>query len=185
MKKLVGCVLMALVGIFLLTPYAFAQGGSMNGATGKPASINAVQVAGRDPSSNLQALKVDTDGSLLVSASATTPGSIFWTESTSAPGASTTVTGSTRANGGTAGGTGTRYNSFVASAYVDVTGGTLYIDKSVDGGSVWRQVTSISAAANTDVSLKVPVTAAHYRARFGNGATPATVFALTSSYATN
>lgn len=57
----------------LLAPgVALAQGGASNGTTGKPASINAVQVGGRDPSSNLQALKVDASGALLVAAGGAT-----------------------------------------------------------------------------------------------------------------
>lgn len=90
-----------------------------------------------------------------------------------------------RSSGGTAGGGGSPYSSFVAQAYCDVAGGTLYIDQTLDGGTTWRQVSSIAGVAGSAVSLKVPVLAANYRARFGNGATPQGVFQLTSGYLTN
>lgn len=56
--------------VLLMPTAAMAQGGASNGTTGKPASINAVQVGGRDPSSNLQALKVDANGALITSSGA-------------------------------------------------------------------------------------------------------------------
>lgn len=109
-------------------------------------------------------------------------GSVFWTEATANQAAAATLNGTLRGNGGVAAGVGTRFQWFVAEAYSDQAG-TLYVDKSTDGGTTWRQVGSIAAVALTSVSLRVPVSAASYRARFINGATPTTAFLLTSSYA--
>lgn len=55
-----------LAALLLMPVSALAQGGSMNGATGKPASINAVQVAGQDGAATLRALRVDVDGTQIV-----------------------------------------------------------------------------------------------------------------------
>lgn len=112
-------------------------------------------------------------------------GSIFFTESTAALAASATFNGATRANGGVAGGLGSRFCFFTAEAFSDVAGGTLYIDKSVDGGTTWRQVGSVALAAGTSVSLKVPISAASYRARVVNGATPMGAALFTASYTLN
>ena len=107
--------------------------------------------------------------------------SFYWTDSTANLAGAGSVNGAARPNGGAAGGEGSRYNSFIAEAFSDQVG-TLYVDKSVDGGTTWRQVASIASVANTSVSLKVPVSAPLYRSRFVNGATPQTAFLLTSAY---
>lgn len=60
---------MIFAALLLVPTIAQAQGGAMNGTIGKPASINAVQVAGQDPSFNLKALKVDGTGALVTSSS--------------------------------------------------------------------------------------------------------------------
>jgi len=106
----------------------------------------------------------------------------FFTESSTPLASAGSISGSLRSSGGVSGGVGSRFNFFVAEAFADQSG-TLYIDKSVDGGTTWRQVGSIAAVAGTSVSLKVPVTAVSYRSRFVNGATAQTAFLLTSSFA--
>ena len=60
---------MMFAALLLMPAAALAQGGSMNGTIGKPASISAVQVAGQDPSFNLKALKVDAVGALVTTSS--------------------------------------------------------------------------------------------------------------------
>lgn len=109
---------------------------------------------------------------------------VFWTEASANQAAAATLNGTLRANGGIAAGAGTRFEWFVAEAFADVAGGTLYIDKSIDGGTTWRQVGSIALVAGTSVSLRVPITAASYRARHVNGANATTAFLLTSGYQT-
>lgn len=105
----------------------------------------------------------------------------FWTESTAAQAAGATLNGASRSNGGTAGGVGTRFNLFVAEAFADQAG-TLYIDKSVDGGTTWRQVASVAVTAGTSSQISTRISAASYRARFVNGGTANTAFLLTTSY---
>lgn len=112
-----------------------------------------------------------------------TAAATYWTESVAVLAGAAPFNGTLRANGGAAGGVGTRFNFFVAEAFSDQVG-TLYIDKSTDGGTTWRQVGSVASVANTSVTLKVPVSAASYRARFINGATLQTAFLLTSAYTT-
>lgn len=108
----------------------------------------------------------------------------FWTESTTPLGASAGINGTLRDNGGVAGGASTRYAFFTATAYSDQVG-TLFVDKSVDGGVTWRQEATIASVAGGAVTLKVQVTAASFRARFANGATPQTAFVLTTAYSLN
>lgn len=109
---------------------------------------------------------------------------VFWTEASANQAASATLNGTLRANGGAAAGIGSRFEWFVAEAFADVAGGTLYIDKSIDAGTTWRQVGSIALVAGTSVSLRVPISAASYRARHVNGANATTAFLLTSGYQT-
>lgn len=109
----------------------------------------------------------------------------FWTESSTGLAASATLNGTLRVNGGTAGGVGSRFSFFVAEAFSDVAGGTLFIDKTVDGGTTYRQVGSIALVANTSVSLKVPLSAAGYRTRVVNGATPQGAALVTSAFSLN
>lgn len=117
----------------------------------------------------------DTSGTYLAAAT-------FWTESAvNAQAAAAVVNGSTRNNGGLAGGVGTRFNLFVAEAFADQAG-TLYIDKSVDGGTTWRQVASVAVVAGTSSQISTRISAASYRARYVNGGTATTAFLLTSSY---
>lgn len=123
-------------------------------------------------------LLVDTAG-LYVAANA------FWTESTAALAASASFIGTLRSNGGTVGGAGSRFSFFVAEAFSDVAGGTLFIDKTVDGGTTWRQVGSIALVANTSVTLKVPLSAASYRARVVNGTTAQTAALITTAFSLN
>ncbi|MGW8134121.1 hypothetical protein ACWGNZ_00580 [Sphingomonas zeae] len=95
----------------------------------------------------------------------------FWTESTVGLGANLTLNGALRANGGLAGGVGSRAAFFIAKAFSDVAGGTLYVDVSIDGGTTWRVEDSIALVAGKTVQLKVQITAAAYRARVVNGGT--------------
>lgn len=110
-------------------------------------------------------------------------GAAFWTESTTAQTGNATVNGALRSNGGTAAGVGSRYNAFVAEAYADQAG-TLYVDKTTDGGTTWRQVSSAAVAAGATAQIKVPISAASYRARYVNGASAQGAFLLTSSFVT-
>lgn len=125
-----------------------------------------------------QAARGDTSG-MFIGASQ------FWTESTAALAASATLTGTLRANGGAAGGVGSRFAFFTASAFSDVAGGTLYVDVTVDAGTTWRQVGSAALVAGSSVTLKVPVTAAGYRGRVVNGTTAQGAALVTTSYSVN
>jgi len=109
-------------------------------------------------------------------------GATYWTEATANQAAAATLNGTLRSAGGVAGGIGSRFNWFVAEVFSDQAG-TLYVDKSTDGGATWRQVGSIAAVAGTSVSLRVPISGTAYRARFVNGATATTAFLLTTSFA--
>jgi hypothetical protein len=110
-------------------------------------------------------------------------GAAFYTENTTAVPAGATIPGVGRANGGAAGIVATRFNMFVAEAHTDVTGGTLYIDRSVDGGTTWRQTASVSSTvAGTTATVSVRITAGMYRARYVNGATAVANFLLTTAY---
>ena len=109
----------------------------------------------------------------------------FWTESSTSLAASATLNGALRVNGGTAGGTGSRFAFFIAEAFSDVAGGTLFIDKTVDGGTTYRQVGSVALVANSSVTLKAPVSAAGYRARVVNGGTAQGAALVTTAYSLN
>lgn len=109
----------------------------------------------------------------------------FWTESSAALAASAPLNGALRVNGGTAGGTGSRFAFFIAEAFSDVAGGTLFVDKTVDGGTTYRQVGSVALVANSSVTLKVPVSAAGYRARVVNGGTAQGAALVTTAYSLN
>lgn len=119
----------------------------------------------------------DTSGSYIAA-------NVFWTESTATIGASGSNNFTLRTNGGTAGGVGSRFAYFIAESFADQTG-TLYVDKTTDGGTTWRQVQSTAQVANTTATLKVPVTAAGYRARFVNGSTAQGAFLCTTAYSLN
>jgi len=127
---------------------------------------------------NVIAVRGDTSGLFLGA-------NQFWTEATTGLAASATANGALRSNGGTAGGTGSRFSFFVAEAFSDVAGGTLFIDKTVDGGTTYRQVGSIALVANTSVSLKVPLSAAGYRTRVVNGTTAQGAALVTSAFSLN
>ena len=108
-------------------------------------------------------------------------GAAFSTQPPAAAAAAATVAGATRNNGGTVGGTGTRYNMFNGEAFADAAG-TLYIEKSVDGGTTWRRVGSIAVAAGTSASLSTRITAADYRVTFTAGGAAVATLLLTSGY---
>ncbi|BBC99083.1 hypothetical protein [Sphingobium sp. YG1] len=67
---------MAAIALLLAPALALAQGSAGNGTINRPASNTAVQVGGQDPAFRLQALKVDSDGNLIVAAAPTAPSSI-------------------------------------------------------------------------------------------------------------
>ncbi len=96
----------------------------------------------------------------------------YWTESTVGLAANATVFGALRSNGGVAGGVGARAAFFIAKAFSDVAGGTLFVDVSVDGGTTWRVEDSIALVAGKTVQVKAQITASAYRARVVNGNTP-------------
>ena len=134
-------------------------------------------------------LACDTNGANCSPSVADSAGTVvsstkFWTESTTPLGASAGINGTQRDNGGVSGGASSRYAFFTGAAYSDQIG-TLFIDKSVDAGVTWRQEASIATVAGSATTLKVQVTAASYRVRFANGATPQTQFVLTSAYSLN
>lgn len=127
---------------------------------------------------NWQRQRGDTAGNYIAANS-------FWTEATTGLAANASFVGTLRSNGGTANGTGSRYSFFIAEAFSDVAGGTLFVDKSVDGGTTWRQVGSIALTAATSVSLKVPLSAASYRARVTNGGTVQGAALVTTAFSLN
>jgi hypothetical protein len=103
-----------------------------------------------------------------------------FTDSSTALAASVTFTGTGRAT------TGGNYSKFNAVAFADQAG-TLAIDLSVDTGTTYRQIASVSVAANVAQVLSVPMTglagtATLYRVRYVNGATLQTAFQLSSSF---
>lgn len=107
---------------------------------------------------------------------------MFFTDSTAAVAAGASVNGPTRAHGGTAGAAGgIPYNQFVGEAFADVAG-TLYVDKSTDGGATCCQVGSVAVTAGTSSQLSTRITAAAYRTRFTAGGAATGVFLLTSAY---
>ncbi len=109
----------------------------------------------------------------------------FWTEGSTGLATGATLNGTLRSNGGSQGGIGCRFSYAIAEAFSDVAGGTLYMDKTVDGGTTWRQVASIALAANTSVSLRVPISAPGYRARVVNGGTAQGAALVTFAYSLN
>jgi len=108
-------------------------------------------------------------------------GSLSYTESTALLAAAATFTGTKRSNGGQQGAIGSRFKTFEAEAIASHDG-TLIIEKSVDGGTVWFSVGSIAVTASTATRLSVPVFAPDYRAKYTNGSTLQTSFLLTSAY---
>ena len=105
---------------------------------------------------------------------------VFWNDSTTALAASATFTGTNR-DVGVAAATVHRYSAFNAVAFADQAG-TLRIEMSNDN-TTWRRATADTAvAANTPVTLSVPVMTRHYRVVYVNGGVAQTVFMLNSSF---
>jgi hypothetical protein len=109
-------------------------------------------------------------------------GASFFTESSTPLGASASITGAARATGGTSGGVGSRANFVTVEAITDVTGGTVFLQKSTDGGTIWKTVSTSAAVSVGATTLTARVSAGHYRAVFTNGATAQAVFGLTLSF---
>lgn len=114
-----------------------------------------------------------------------TAGSVFQTESATPLAANATINGGTRINGGsdTVGGIGSRFNFFVAEAMSDQAL-SLVVQKSSNGGVTWRNVSSLSVAANQTGSIKVPISAGAYRGVILNGATAQGTLLFTTAYTT-
>ena len=105
---------------------------------------------------------------------------VFWNDSTTAQAASVTLTGTSR-DVGVAAGTVHRYSAFNAMAFADVAG-TLRIECSNDN-TTWRRASPDTAvAANSVVTLSVPVMTRYYRAVYVNGGTIQTAFMLNTSF---
>lgn len=97
-------------------------------------------------------------------------------ESTTPLGGAATFTGSGHTN---------TYGSpfFVADFYSDQAG-TAFVEKSPDGVT-WTPVNGVAGTALTagaSLQIKVATTAARYRVRLLNGATPETVLSITSAF---
>lgn len=76
---------------------------------------------------------------------------------------------------------------FVADVFADQAG-TVFVERSVDGTATWQPcngTAGTACAAGASVVVKVPVTAGNYRVRYTNGATPSTVFLITTAYSLN
>lgn len=123
-------------------------------------------------------------GTVILGAGAASVGNLTrqsgFTDSSTVLAASASFTGTGRVT------TGANYSKFSASAFSDQAG-TLFIDLSTDTGTTYRQVASLAVAANTGVTLSVPVTGAAgtatlYRVRYTNGATLQTAFQLSSAF---
>lgn len=132
----------------------------------------------QNPTGTRDFLRGDTSGTYIAA-------NVFWGESTTALAANATFVGTTRSNGGTTNAVGSRFSFFIAEAFSDVAGGTLYIDKSLDAGTTWRQVGSIALVAGTSVSLKVPISAPSYRTRVVNGANAQSAALVTTAFSLN
>lgn len=105
---------------------------------------------------------------------------VFYNESTTAQAASATLTGTSR-DVGIAAGTLNPYGSFNAVAFADQAG-NLRIEMSNDN-TTWRRATPDTAvAANSVVTLSVPVVTRYYRAVYVNGATLQTAFMLNTAF---
>ena len=105
---------------------------------------------------------------------------VFFNETVAALAGAATFTGTTR-DVGIAAGAVQPYAAFNATAFADQAG-TLRIEMSNDNVT-WRRVTADQAvAANTAVSLSIPVVTRYHRAVYVNGATLQGAFMLNSSY---
>jgi hypothetical protein len=110
-------------------------------------------------------------------------GSLYYTDTTTALGASGVATGNARAAGGSPGATRSPYTRFRVEVYADQAG-TLYVEKTVDGGVTWRPSNGAAGtpvAAATTVLVDVPITTSNIRYRFLNGATAQGAFLVTSA----
>lgn len=165
---------------------AQVQGNAASGAAdiGNPVKIAGVFRAATIVATDGQRHDVQMDSRLNLQV-AIGVANLFWTESTTPLGAGATLVGALRSNGGNVGIFGARFCFFIAEAYSDVAGGTLFVDKSVDGGATWRQAGSVPLAQGTSALLKQPITAASYRARVVNGANAQASTNVTSAFSLN
>lgn len=122
-----------------------------------------------------------TTNSLNVNSTGVSNQNIYNTETTTALGASATYTGASR-DTGSAAGAALRYNTFRAYALASHAG-TMRIECSVDNTNWNRMTADTAVAANTPVTLSVPVMARYHRVVFVNGATAQTSLIITSGYA--
>ena len=104
-----------------------------------------------------------------------TSGLTVYTDSSTNLASAATFTGTSRDGGATP-----AYNMFVASAVSDQAG-TLKIQKSTDN-TTWRDAVTVAVAAGVPQELTAKCTARYYRVLYTNGATPQTLFSLTSAY---
>lgn len=110
----------------------------------------------------------------------TNRGNVFFNESTTNLGASATFTGTGR-DVGIAAGSVQPYSAFNATAFADVAG-TMRLEMSNDN-TTWRRCTADAAvAANTPVTLSVPVVTRYYRVVFVNSTSAQTAFMLNSGF---
>lgn len=143
---------------------------------GEPTGLYATVVGGiTDDDVTTMPFVTDTDGYLY----ARTLGNIFWSETSAALDASATFTGATRASGAAAGAKG-MYSYFNAVVVTDQAG-TAKIEASNDG-TTWFAVANEVIAANTPMTLQVPVMAANYRVVVENGGAAQTTLNVNSSY---
>ena len=107
-------------------------------------------------------------------------GNIFFADTAANLGVSATFTGPTRGVGVNPGSTHgyAAFNAFAFSAQA----GALRIEVSNDGVTWRRQSADQAVAANTSVTLSVPVVGAFYRAVYVNGAAAQTAFMLNTSF---
>lgn len=106
---------------------------------------------------------------------------LFYNDTTTPLAASATFTGTARDNAGTTAANISIYSEFNVTAVANQAG-TLRIEMSNDN-TTWRRATPDTAvAANSPVSMSVPVVTRYYRAVYVNGATLQGEFMLNSSY---
>jgi hypothetical protein len=148
------------------------------------AELTAEITAGRGQVVEGQAVGVKVLGTAAVSGTVTVAGNnnnIYWNETSTVQAASATYTGASR-DTGTAAGTAQKYAFFRAFAFASHTG-TMRIEHSNDN-SVWTTcVPDTAVAANTPVTLMVPVSTRYHRVVYVNGGTLQTTFRLNTQYA--
>lgn len=138
-------------------------------------TVQAVALLSQEP---YAAPTINVAGS--ISATNTPTSNVFFNDSVTAQAAAATVTGTTR-DTGVAAAAAHRYSAFNAFAFADQAG-TMRIECSNDN-TTWRRMTGdVAVAANTPVTLSVPVMTRYHRVVYVNGATLQTAFMLNTSY---